>query len=289
MFRLNLHETYIVKKIDLEPGEEIPEHKQNFFELVFIEKGEGFHIINNARVPYKKRDVFLLAPEDEHFGEVLTPTTVTLIRFTELFFSGKSSLPDRSYWLRHIEHILHHPNLLPGVAVKDPDDLKIVWLTKDLLCKEHIEEQEFHMNIISNNISTILSIIARNIIKNYALEKGVEPTVYINKADEVLSYIRQNIYDTERMKIEHLADKFHMSPNYINSFFKKETGETIRQYILNYKLMVTEFRLKYTNSSISEIAHQVGFTDESHLSKAFKKKNKMTPNEFRKQYSPYEI
>lgn len=284
MARINLHNAFIVNERETDTWEEAP-HKQNFFELIFIDEGTGIHIINDTKVPYEKGCVFLMAPEDQHSFEVKTKTKFTEIRFTELFFSSKNRLPDRTEWLERIEHVLHHPNILPGDAIDNEEDRKIVWFAKDMIVKEFKEEREFYWTIMTNIVTTILSIIARNIITRYHTKGQSMPTVYINKADEILSYVRQHIYDTELMKIENLAETFNMSPNYINNFFKKETGESIRQYILNYKILISEFRLKNTSAPISEIAFQLGFNDESHFTKTFKKKHNSTPKEYRETYA----
>ena len=284
MTRINLHNAFIVNQRETDRWEEAP-HKQNFFELIFIDEGTGIHIINDTQVPYKKGFIFLMAPEDKHSFEVKTRTTFTEIRFTEMFFSNKSRLPDRTDWLERIEHILHHPNILPGDAIDNEEDREIVWFAKGLIVKEFREEREFYWTIMTNIVTTILSIIARNIITRYQTEGQPVPTVYINKADEILSYVRQHVYDIELMKIDNLAETFNMSPNYINNFFKKETGESIRQYILNYKILIAEFRLKNTSASISEIAFQLGFNDESHFTKTFKKKHELTPKEFREKFA----
>lgn len=283
MTRLNLHDAFLVNEWDTDSWEVAP-HRQNYFELIFIDEGKGIHNINEIAVPYKKGCVFLIAPEDKHSFEIEEHTHFTNIRFTELFFSNKTRLADRTDWLERIEHILHQPNIMPGDAINNEEDRKIVWYAKSLIVKEYKEEKEFYLHILTDGVSTILSIIARNIIARYKTEGQPEPTVYINKADQLLGYIRRNVYDAELMKIESLADTFHMSPNYINNFFKKETGESIRQYILNYKILISEFRLKNTSAPISEIAHQLGFTDESHFTKTFKKKHKLTPKEFRDEH-----
>ena len=172
---------------------------------------------------------------------------------------------------------------MPGDAIESEEDRETVWMIKNLLIKEYREEKEFYLTNLTNGVSSILSVIARNIIMRYKTE-GHTPTVYVNKADEILSYIRSNVYDSELMKIDNLAETFHMSPNYINNFFKKETGESIRQYILNYKLLISEFRLKNTSAPISEIAFQLGFNDESHFTKTFKKKHQLTPKEYREKH-----
>ncbi|WP_224489173.1 AraC family transcriptional regulator [Robertkochia flava] len=280
MARINLHNAFIVNQWETDTWDVSP-HKQNYFELVFIEEGKGIHTINEIEVPYQKGAVFLLAPNDEHSFEIETKTRFTNIRFTELFFSSKTRLPDRTDWLQRIEPILHHPNIIPGDAIANDLDRKIVWLAKEMIVLEYEAEREFYLSILTNGVSTILSILARNIIQKYKIAGSPTPTVYINRSDEILHYIRLNVYDSDKMKIENLAKTFHMSPNYINNFFKKETGESIRQYILNYKLLISEFRLRNTSAPISEIAHQLGFNDESHFTKTFKKKHQVTPKEYR--------
>lgn len=45
----------------------------------------------------------------------------------------------------------------------------------------------------------------------------------------------------------------------------------MQQYILSYKLKLVESRLLHSQMRINEIAEELGFTDESHLSKFFRK------------------
>ncbi len=57
----------------------------------------------------------------------------------------------------------------------------------------------------------------------------------------------------------------------------------MQQYILNYKLKLVENRLLHSEMRISEIVAEVGFTDESHLNKLFKKYRRLQPHKFQKE------
>ncbi|MGF7080973.1 AraC-like DNA-binding protein [Mucilaginibacter sp. UYCu711] len=67
----------------------------------------------------------------------------------------------------------------------------------------------------------------------------------------------------------------------MNRYFKQQTGITLKHYINQYKINLAASRLLYSDLSISEIANELQFTDESHLNKIFKKYKNQTAKSFR--------
>ena len=98
----------------------------------------------------------------------------------------------------------------------------------------------------------------------------------------ILHYIHQNIYSPELLRAATIASHFNISLNYISEYFKKQTGENLQQYITNYKLRLVETRLQYSDMRMNEIVSELGFTDESHLHRTFKKYKGLSPSEFRR-------
>jgi len=281
MNRYTLHETFIVQQYSYDEWEATP-HNHNYFEIIFIEEGKGHHTINGTRFAYKKKDIFLLAPEDTHHFEVDVHSKFTYFKFTELLFSSKNNLPDRKHWLQRIEQIINQPNLVPGDVIRHDHDRDVIWDIHDLVIREFNAENVYYRQIISNAISTSLSIIARSITETYAnLNKEINSKH--TRIDDILSYIRQHVYDNNLTKISYLANLFHMSQSSISTYFKKQTGESIHQYITNYKMKLAEYRLQHTEFTVAEIAYQLGYTDESHLTKTFKKHFYKSPRQYRKE------
>lgn len=58
----------------------------------------------------------------------------------------------------------------------------------------------------------------------------------------------------------------------------------MQQYIFNYKMKMVGSRLLHSEMRINEIVEELGFTDESHLNKLFKKYKGCNPTDFRKKH-----
>lgn len=97
----------------------------------------------------------------------------------------------------------------------------------------------------------------------------------------VISYIDDNLAQSLSRKM--LADYVHMNEDYLARIFKKNTGYTLKEFIVKEKMEFAMELLRTTNMSISLIALKTGFTNFSHFSQTFKKAANVTPNEYRNQ------
>jgi AraC-like DNA-binding protein len=73
-----------------------------------------------------------------------------------------------------------------------------------------------------------------------------------------------------------------LSPYHFNRKYKKETGVTPHQFLLSTRISAAKYNLSNSNMTISEIALSCGFIDESAFCYCFKKREGITPNEYRK-------
>lgn len=96
---------------------------------------------------------------------------------------------------------------------------------------------------------------------------------------EVMQYVQKH-YHNHDLYIDTIAKQVHMSPNYLSSLFKKETGKTIGNYITEVRLEQS-CRLLSSDKKLLDIALAVGYTDMNYYSKLFKKYYHVTPSEYR--------
>jgi len=251
--------------------------RNNFFELIHVMDGTGIQIVNKNRFNYRKGNLFLLTPQDVYSFDIATPTTFFFLRFNELFVKEKTGKDKDA--VNQVEYILQNASHRPGCILKNKVDKPLIASLIESILNEQTNQQLYYHRITEQIVNTIITIVARNIAlklpKNIKESTG-EPVL------EILQYIQENIFDQENLRAEKLSDHFNISLNYLGRYFKKQIGETLQSYIVNYKLRLVETRLLHSDMRINEIAYELNFSDESHLNRVFKKYKGMNPSEFRK-------
>ena len=99
--------------------------------------------------------------------------------------------------------------------------------------------------------------------------------------EKIQYYISEHI--TEEIRRDALAEYVGFTPEYLSSFFKKETGTTLNTYINNEKIRFAQRMLLQTDLPVSVIAQNLGFETSSYFTALFRKTTGMTPREYRKQ------
>lgn len=101
----------------------------------------------------------------------------------------------------------------------------------------------------------------------------------------VLEYIRENV--TGGLVLEEVAAHFYISPNYLSSLIRKETGVTYRQHVIVAKIDMAKHLLEDTRMRVEEIAYAIGYENYISFYNTFKKIENMSPTEYRyNKYNP---
>jgi len=127
-------------------------------------------------------------------------------------------------------------------------------------------------------INYILKIEAE--ILHLSEEEVLEPKDKI--IQKAMDYLEKN-YE-KKIVLRDISSYLNISPYYFSHIFKKKTGVSFHKYAVELKLRYALQMLKNPDIPIKEIAYRLGFSDEFHFCKVFKKKYKFTPGYFRKNY-----
>ncbi|WP_157305266.1 AraC family transcriptional regulator [Chitinophaga tropicalis] len=266
-----------VKEMEYFP---VKKRKLNFFELIYIVNGTGIQYVNGNQFSYRKGNLFLLTPQDSYSFDITTQTCFLFIRFNEYYVRSKS--PHDKDAVQCVENILQNASHRPGCILKNKTDKPLIAVLMESIISEQEHQQIYFTRITEQIVNTIITIVARNIALK--LPKKIKENTG-ELVLEMLHFIQQHIFEPHLLNTEKLSTRFSVAPNYLGRYFKKQTGETLQDYITNYKVRLIETRLLHSDMRINEIAIELNFTDESHLNRTFKKIKGMSPSAFRKQYT----
>lgn len=99
----------------------------------------------------------------------------------------------------------------------------------------------------------------------------------------VANYIQHHL--SEPIRAERIAREMYMSRPYLSARFKKESGETLADFILKEKTEEAKRLLRYSDKSLSTIGAYLGFFSPGHFAQVFRKYARMPPTEYRDRYA----
>ena len=114
------------------------------------------------------------------------------------------------------------------------------------------------------------------------IEKEIEQNrmVEIKPIKMVKSYV-QNHY-AQQIKLEEMSEMAGFNSAYFSTMFKKETGQTLTEYILQVRMEKARELLKNKEIKVNDIPELIGIGDAKYFSKQFKKVSGLTPSQYRK-------
>lgn len=120
------------------------------------------------------------------------------------------------------------------------------------------------------------------IIRCQRFEQNVIKEIDVD--NQLMQQIATYIYNNYNQKItlEHMADKFHISKSYLSKKFKSVTGFGFKEYLVNVRIKNACTLLLDTNKSITDIAFECGFNDSNYFGDAFRHVKGMSPNKYRR-------
>lgn len=98
----------------------------------------------------------------------------------------------------------------------------------------------------------------------------------------VRQYVEQHI--TEEFTREDIAAHIHLNPTYLSRMFKKETGVSLSDYVIQQRMQKAKKLLEETNLKVVHVAEAVGYYHLPHFTTMFKKVVGITPQHYRKAF-----
>ena len=137
---------------------------------------------------------------------------------------------------------------------------------------EHSDEKYYGESVLLSGYMRLLICLNRSKNENVAA-----PADVMQKAVE---YINRNIADN--ISIDDICAAVHMSKYHFCRKFKKTTGLTVMDYVLETRIVAAKHMLSNESAPVSEISGKCGFSSISYFCRVFKESTGMSPLQYRK-------
>ncbi len=107
---------------------------------------------------------------------------------------------------------------------------------------------------------------------------------YYPRLNRLREYVEQSY--SEPISLGKAAGIAALEKSYFSSYFHAKVGITFTEWLRQVRIEKAMELMKASDSSITEVAYEVGFGDLRTFERAFKKHTLMTPSEFKKSVRP---
>ncbi|MDD6812150.1 MAG: AraC family transcriptional regulator [Lachnospiraceae bacterium] len=257
-------------------------HWHYFVEILYMLEGTAFIESNQKEYYVSEGDLILFHARDVHaiYAAAAAPIKCLALKFDINRLSINSSYtPKLSAILQYARKSRQADILFPAEMIKDlPIEERF------RTCIREIDEKKYGYDVrIHGEISSLLIEMIR-IWQSEGLDIKELFSVYA-ETEASLQNITEYIdnHSNELLKVEDLAAMCHLSYSHFAKCFKELYGRSCKDYIELIKIQKGEELLLFTDSSLSEISQETGFSDCSHFIKTFRKWKNITPGQYRLQ------
>ncbi|MEM7209180.1 MAG: AraC family transcriptional regulator [Pseudomonadota bacterium] len=180
---------------------------------------------------------------------------------------------------------LRHPLVeqLPAIVLEGCGDCsESIWLQQamNLLREETARLEPGHDALVQR----LLEIVLIQALRHFVDQGGHGSKFLQGMNDPAISRSLAAVHanPSSNWRVDTLADVAALSRTAFATRFQRVMGESPMQYLTQWRMLLASQLLRQPKSSITQVAHAVGYESEASFSKVFKKTVGETPGRFRK-------
>lgn len=246
-------------------------HSHNFYLLMLFTKGSGSHTIDFTKYNVERGSVFFMAPAEVHSWNLSDDTDGYVLFFNSEFYT----MDINSKKLHALPFFKSKSKLRNGI-LNEPS-LKEVELIMRSINAENNKPSVFQKNILRSYLDVLLYKLSSLLLENNKVETQKNSLI-----PELEILIERHF--KKHQPVSFYSEKLNISSQQLNTIAKNNLNKTVGEMIHERLLSEAKRLLIYSTLSISEIAYELNFTDNSYFNRFFKKAEKITPDQFRKRF-----
>lgn len=251
-------------------------HRHSFYHIVLFTEGGGTHTIDFEQFDVQTGQIYFMIPGQVHSWSFEGNINGYVINFSEQFFSR--FLHNAQY----LEQFVFFRGIAKDSVINLPADAaeKAASILQQIVA-EHSSNKLLHMDMVRTQLLSLFITASRY--------STVQQSTQALQQNHLILFNFRKLVDTyyaEKRLPKDYAAMLYITPNHLNALCNDLLGKPAGEVIRDRILLEAKRLLVNADNSISQIAYKLGFTDNAHFTKFFKKYTATTPETFRKQPAP---
>ncbi|WP_341224732.1 helix-turn-helix transcriptional regulator [uncultured Arcticibacterium sp.] len=165
------------------------------------------------------------------------------------------------------------------------EEKQVESIVSNIEIEYHNNQDEFSKDIIISQLSTLLKYANRFYERQFLNRKELSNDLLGQFNQQLETYFESGeLHKNGIPSLEKIANEMSVSQRYLSDTLKNETGKSTTEHLQLYLIDEAKNILLKPNKSISEVAYDLGFEYPQYFSRLFKKKEGISPTEYRELY-----
>jgi len=248
-------------------------HRHDFFEVLYLSKGSGFHVIDGNKYEIQPPCVFFMSPGQAHKIEFSSDIEGYIFIFTAEFYLINQTNQNRLIDFPFFFTIRQENQPLVFESKED-----VIFL--ETLFRKGITEIEKGDDYSIDLLRSVLDLILTSCAILYKTDENL---LSKGRGHIVVKKFFQLVEENYQfnLPVNEYACKLAITPNHLTQTVNQLTGKTSLQIIKAKQVLEIKRLLVHTNLSVTEIAIQLNFPDQSYFTKFFKRETGISPLQYR--------
>lgn len=252
-------------------------HVDNFYEIIWFQKGTGYHYVDFNEYPITPNTIFFVTPGQIHsFDRRHDQEGIVLKICTDLL--DEATLEEASFRMFN----LFRGNGEPWHHIDDVNASKMAMLIDVLREEIELNAEVGHTDYMKALLRMLVITIERG------CKEAGQKVLHVSKTSHKMFVAFRHLLEDNYHCLHTVKDyamKLNISTKTLTSYIT-ECSTLSPLEIINSRITIEAKRmLRYSNLMVKEIGYMLGFEDSSYFVKFFKRQTGLLPIEFRNNYA----
>ena len=249
-------------------------HRHLFHSIFFIQEGYSQQEIDFENYLLQANQVMLIPQGAIHWETKMQDFVGYVILFKADFFSDVQKRLLNGF----MQYAIARRKLLINVVPQEMQQLAYYF---QLLFQEQQAEENQNLTFLLQNLMLALLNKLESLIQ-YLPESNsfINQRIYFQKFIGLLES-----YYVQQKSLDFYSTHLQITTRKLNDIIKNMTGQTATNFLIDRVILEAKRQLCFSEKSIKEIAHELGYSNQYYFSRLFSKRTEQSPQQFRAKFA----